>query len=113
MPMLMHYAVHFRPVDWVIFLFEFSLDLKNNHLTFRGFHQQQLDDNNNLVLYYDTWKNNRLRTSNDLLTVVVPFRKDFALTGMERIIAGSVLLAIVILVVFYYTTIILFSEQKE
>ena len=91
--------------------FEFSISSSGNHFASHGFNQKLIDNSSNLIFNYAFQGNGEKRTSDDVLTVVVPFWKKYTFKEMAWIIAASLLLTIMILVIFCCTFI--WGERRQ
>jgi hypothetical protein len=88
--------------------FEYSIHSGGHHLTSHGF-QQLTGNSSHLTLNYIF---NKKGTSEDLLTVVIPFWNKLIWKQMIWPIAASVLLTIMIVVIFCYASLVGVRNQQ-
>ena len=92
--------------------FEYAIALGDKQLTSPGFHTKQTDTANNLVLHYVLQRTGQRQAPDELMTVVVPLWKKFALRKMGWTILASVLLTIMISAVFCSASFFAWRKQQ-
>jgi hypothetical protein len=91
--------------------FEFSIGSGKDQLSSPGFREKLKADPGNLTLFYELPPYGELRTSDNQLTIIVPFWKKIALKNMTWVIATAIFIIIITLAIFCCA--VLLGERRQ